>query len=129
MITKKKNHKVLVVDDDPSVIRLVETLLKSRGYQVLTADEAPRGLEVAVKQTPDLIVLDVMMPIINGFNICRLLKSQPNLSHIPIILLTSRSSEEDRQIGLEVGADVYIAKPLNTEEFLGKVKELLGIAE
>ena len=86
------------------------------------------GLEIAMKKQPDLIVLDVMMPIINGFNICRLMKSEETCKHIPIILLTSRVTEEDRRIGQEVGADAYLLKPLNTEEFLYKVKELLGLS-
>jgi len=122
-----KQHRILIVDDDPVMVKLLDKLLQSAGYKVLVSDEAPRGLEVAMKQTPELIVLDVMMPIINGFNICRLLKSQATHKHIPIILLTSRVTEEDRRIGCEVGADAYMVKPLNTEEFLAKVKELLKI--
>lgn len=116
---------ILVIDDDPGHIRLVETLLKSRGYTVLISDEAPGGLELAMKQSPDLITLDVMMPVINGFNICRLLKSQSKHKHIPIILVTSRVTEEDQRIGEEVGADAYLLKPLNSEAFLNKVEELL----
>jgi len=127
MASDKRPHKILIVDDDFGVIRLLDTLLTSKGYEVLAAEEAPLGLDLAMKQKPDLIILDVMMPIINGFNICRLLKSQSGQRQIPIILLTSRASDEDRRIGLEVGADAYLAKPLNTEEFLGKVRELLKI--
>ena len=128
MVEKNKNPRILVVDDDLLVIRLLEKLLVSKGYTVLLADEAPQGLEMAIKESPDLVILDVMMPIINGFNICRLLKSQPNRQNIPIILLTSRATEEDRCIGREVGADAYFSKPLNTEEFLQKVQELLRVS-
>jgi DNA-binding response OmpR family regulator len=126
MTEGNKIHKILVVDDDLGLIKLLGAVLKTKGYDVLTASEAPRGLEMAMKQAPDLIVLDVMMPIINGYNICRLLKSQEKHKHIPIVLLTSRSTEDDRKIGKEVGADAYMAKPLNTEEFLVKVRELLA---
>ncbi len=125
MSQDNKIHKILIVDDDSVVLRLVESLLKNKGYQVTTAFEAPVGLEVAINQRPDLIILDVMMPIINGFNICRLIKSEHGHKHIPIILLTSRASEEDRQIGMQVGADAYMAKPLDTEKLLNTIQELL----
>ncbi len=119
------SKSILVIDDDLGQVRLVETLLRSKGYNVLVADEAPGGLELAMKKSPDLITLDVMMPVINGFNICRLLKSQEELKHIPIILITSRITAEDQRIGEEVGADAYLLKPLNSEQFLIKVEELL----
>jgi DNA-binding response OmpR family regulator len=117
--------KLLVIDDDPSLLKLVETLLKSKGYEVIIANEAPVGLEIAYKTEVDLIILDVMMPVINGFNICRLLKSEESRRHIPVILLTSRSAESDYCIGLEVGANAYLSKPFETKEFLAKVEEIL----
>lgn len=123
---KNKGHKILVVDDDPGFTKLVMGILESNGYEGISSHEAPEGLEIAMKESPDLIVLDVMMPIINGFNICRLMKSEDACKHIPIILLTSRSGEEDQKIGREVGADAYLPKPLNTKVLLDKVKELLG---
>ena len=128
MTKEKKDYRILVVDDDRAHVKLMESVLGSEGYSVILCDEAPCGLEIAMKKQPDLIVLDVMMPIINGFNICRLMKSEETCKHIPIILLTSRVTEEDRRIGQEVGADAYLLKPLNTEEFLYKVKELLGLS-
>ncbi len=121
----EKNRKILVIDDDPTFIKLTSSVLTSKGYEVTIADEAPKGLELAMKQIPDLIILDIMMPIINGYNICRLLKSQEGHRHIPIILLSSRNQVEDRKIGKEVGADGYLTKPLNTNELLSKVQELL----
>jgi len=122
-----KDYLILVVDDDRSHIKLMEKLLGAEGYNVVVCDEAPNGLEIAMKRRPNLIVLDVMMPIINGFNICRLIKSEEECKHIPIILLTSRVTEEDQKIGQEVGADAYLLKPVNTQEFLNKVRELLGV--
>jgi two-component system cell cycle response regulator len=127
MNAEKKTKKILVVDDDPVVIRLMERVLITNGFEVVVADEAPRGLEIAMKGGPHLIILDVMMPIINGYNICRLLKSEEGHKHIPIVLLTSRATEEDRRIGEEVGADAYIVKPFDTEDLLTKVKELLKL--
>lgn len=117
--------RILIIDDDPTVIKLTTSILSSNGYDVLSSPEAPAGLEMAMKEKIDLIVLDVMIPIINGYNICRLLKSQEKYKTIPIILLTSRSEDEDRKIGKEVGADAYIAKPLDRENFLTTIKDLL----
>ncbi len=117
--------RILIIDDDLTVIKLAGSILSSGGYDVISSTDAPVGLEMAMKEKVDLIVLDVMIPVINGFNICRLLKSQEKFKKIPIILLTSRAEDEDRKIGLEVGADEYIAKPLNREHFLKTVGELL----
>ena len=119
--------RILVIDDDPTLLKLIQGVLSSNGFEVLSASEAPGGLELAMKQSPDLIILDVMMPIINGFNICRLMKSKHGHKHIPIILLTSRSTEADQKIGQEVGADAYVTKPFKTEELLNKIKELLSV--
>ena len=126
MTEPSKTSVILVIDDDPVHIRLIEKVLTQEGYRVLSTDDAPLGLETAIKERPDLIVLDVMMPIINGFNICRLMKSEEGVKDIPIILLTSRITEEDQRIGWEVGANGYMLKPLNTAEFLTKVRELLS---
>src|SRR3989338_6536909 len=115
-------QKILIIDDDPTLLKLIQAVLNSNGYEVLSASEAPNGLELAMKQKPDLIILDVMMPVINGFNICRLLKAEQKHKHIPIILLTSRSTENDQKIGNEVGADAYFPKPCKIEELLIKIK-------
>ncbi len=117
--------RVLIIDDDAIVVKLAGAILSSAGYDVISSTDAAVGLEMAMKEKVDLIVLDVMLPVINGFNICRLLKSQEKYKKIPIVLLTSRSEDEDRKIGLQVGADEYIAKPLNRENFLNIIKELL----
>ena len=117
--------RILIIDDDLTVIKLAGAILSSGGYEVISSTDAPVGLEMAMKEKVDLIVLDVMIPVINGFNICRLLKSQEKFKKIPIVLLTSRAEDEDRKIGLEVGADEYIAKPLNREHFLNTVSDLL----
>ncbi len=122
-------RKILIIDDDLGVLRLVETLLGAHGYAVSSTNDAAQGLEMAIKTPPDLIVLDVMMPIINGFNICRLLKSQEEAKEIPVVLLTSRSADEDFAIGQEVGANAYLSKPIDTSVFLNKVKELLSVSK
>ena len=120
--------KILVVDDDPVLIRLLGSTLSSKGYEVTTAQQADNGLQCAIHEQPDLIILDVMMPIINGYNFCRLLKNQENQKSIPIILLTARDEMEDVEIGMEMGAEAYLTKPVNMEELFRTIKviETLG---
>ncbi|MCA9409310.1 MAG: response regulator [Candidatus Omnitrophica bacterium] len=118
----KKIESVLVVDDDPVQTRLLESRLKENGYKITVTTEAAEGLQIAMDQKPDLIVLDVMMPIINGYNFCKLLKTEKLDKRIAIILLTSRDDKEDVEIGLEMGADAYLTKPVNIEELLKTIK-------
>ncbi len=125
MCAEPKIRKILVIDDDPVTVKLAEARLQANGYTVLTSTDAPNGLEKAMTLKPDLIILDVMMPIVNGYNFCRLLKSQHEHKGIPIVLLTSRSDEDDKKIGREVGADAYITKPFNIDELLNTIKELV----
>ncbi len=126
MTEPNPTKKVLVIDDDPTDVRLISSLLTSLGHEVVTAADAPAGVELAMSTAPDLIVLDVMMPIINGFNICRLLKSHTDCGYIPIILVTSRATEDDIRIGQEAGADLYITKPVDRERFVAAVSRLLA---
>ena len=126
MHNKETQPHVLIIDDDPVSLRIAQELLISNGYTVSTAAEAADGLEFAIKKKPQLILLDVMMPVINGFNVCRLLKSEQDCMKIPIILVTARSREEDMKIGAEVGADAYVAKPFLAEELLTKVRQLIA---
>ncbi len=122
MPVEHKIKKILVVDDDPTLTTLVSKCLETNGYEVTAVTEAADGLDYAMKNDPDLIILDVMMPVINGYNFCRLLKQEENKKDIPIILLTSRDQIKDIEIGLEMGAEAYLAKPLNTTELLRTIK-------
>ena len=122
MSVEHKIKKILVVDDDPTLTTLVSKCLETNGYEVTAITEAADGLDYAMKHDLDLIILDVMMPIINGFNFCRLLKQEENKKDIPIILLTARDQIKDIEIGLEMGAEAYLAKPLNTTELLRTIK-------
>ena len=115
--------KILVVDDDPTQTKLLQGVLTQNGYAITVAQEAADGLNIAIKSQPDLILLDVMMPVINGYNFCRLLKQEKK--HIPVILLTSRDDVDDIKIGKEMGADVYLTKPVDTEILLKELKRLL----
>lgn len=121
----EKAKRILVVDDDPVLIKLVGSSLKKEGYDVTTAIEAADGLQIAMDQKPDLVVLDVMMPVINGYNFCRLLKAEQGKHGSAIIFLTSRNKKSDINIGMEMGADAYLTKPVNTQELLAEVSRLL----
>lgn len=125
MKTSDQKKKVLVVDDDPGHVKLLNDVLTDKGYQVLKSTEAAEGLELALKNNPDIILLDVMMPIINGYNFCRLLKSENEKNDIPVIFLTSRDTKEDMEIGREMGANAYLTKPVDMNELLNTMEQLL----
>jgi two-component system, OmpR family, alkaline phosphatase synthesis response regulator PhoP len=118
--------KILVVDDEPDVISLLTLMLKSQGYNVITAGDGQEGLEKARKENPDLILLDVMLPKMDGYKVARMLKFDENFSAIPIILLTAKIQEKDRQTGLEMGANDYMTKPFDTALLLSKIKAILS---
>jgi DNA-binding response OmpR family regulator len=113
-----KIKKILVVDDDPAMTTLLTKVLQEHDFEVKAVNEAVEGLEYAMGHKPDLIILDVMMPIVNGFNFCRLIKQEQDQKDIPILLLTARDQLKDIEIGLEMGAEAYLTKPLNVEELL-----------
>jgi len=122
MSDKRSIKKILVVDDDPTLTVLLSKCLKDNGYEVTAVNEAEKGLEYAMVKNPDLIILDIMMPIINGYNFCRLIKQEEAQKNIPIIMLTARDQTKDIEIGIEMGAEAYLAKPLNTTELLKLIK-------
>ncbi len=125
MPTKETRKRILIIDDDPVQTKLLEKRLPENGYAVLTATKAANGLQLAMDKYPDLIILDVMMPIINGYNLCQLLKKEEKHKTIPIILLTSRDKEKDIAIGHDVGADDYLVKPVNLPVLLEKIRSLI----
>jgi len=117
---------ILVVDDSPTDLRLMTApLQQSRGYRVLTAADGEEALEKAAREHPDLIVLDVILPKKNGFQVCRQLKTAPDTQDIKILMLTSKSQDSDRFWGLNQGADEYMTKPFEDEELLANVARLL----
>ena len=111
-----------MVDDDPNVVELARLYLQRDGYRVLTAFDGADGLASAREERPDIVVLDVMLPRINGLDVCRALREE---SQIPIIMLTARVEEEDRLTGLELGADDYITKPFSPRELAARVRAVL----
>lgn len=120
---------ILVIDDNPTDLKLIASILASKGYNVSAISDAPEGIESIMKIMPALIVLDVMMPIINGYNVCRLIKDQKEYAHIPIILLTSRTTEDDHRIGREAGANAYMRKPFKSQELLSLVERFVNLQD
>jgi CheY-like chemotaxis protein len=118
-------EKLLIVDDDPDTLRLVGLMLERQGYQVITASDGPKAIELAVKELPDLILLDVMMPGMDGVEVAQKLRSGDTTEDIPIIMFTAKSQLEDKITGLEAGADIYLTKPTQPRELFAQVKALL----
>ena len=116
---------ILVVDDDPSVLRSVSRLLRSDGYEVAVADSSTEALRVLMHVQPDLVLLDVMMPAIDGYGVCEYLKKMPETRRTPVILLTALDGTDDRVRGFEVGADAFLSKPFERMELLARVRSLL----
>ena len=117
--------KILVVDDDPLIIKLVEKLLVHSGFKIITAANGESGLQKVREEEPDLVILDVNMPKIDGLEVCRRLKRSEQTRLIPVILLTSQDYVDDKITGLKTGADDYITKPFNTKEFVARVKGMI----
>jgi twitching motility two-component system response regulator PilH len=118
-------EKILVVDDSPTELNLIVAPLKNKGYSVTTAADGEEALEKIDREQPDLIVLDVVLPKKNGFQICRQLKTSPATQDIKILMLTSKNQESDKFWGLKQGADLYMVKPFQEDEFLANIAELL----
>ncbi len=120
------NEKILVVEDDPISLRLIHYTLQHEGYQVLTALNGLEGLKIAREEKPDLIVLDVMLPGIDGFEVCHRLRAEPETAQLPVLMLSAKAQEIDKTTGLKVGADDYLAKPASPSEIVSKIKNLLA---
>jgi len=121
--------RILCVDDEPANLRLLEALLVPRGYEVIKTQRGETALETISEQKIDLILLDVMMPEINGFDVCRTIKENEKYRHIPVVLITALRSKEDRIKGIEAGADDFISKPFDHGEILARIKMLLKIKD
>lgn len=118
--------KILIVDDEKDIVETLSFLLKSKGYDVISAHDGEEGLKLAKEENPNLIILDVMMPKINGYKICRLLKYDAKYKNIPIIMVTARSQDNDKLIGEETGANEYITKPFEFSNVLEIISKYTG---
>ncbi|MBE7556451.1 MAG: response regulator transcription factor [Anaerolineales bacterium] len=117
--------RILVVDDDKQIVRLVQSYLERASYQVLTAYDGETALHTIRRERPDLVVLDLMLPNRDGWEVTRTIRSDPGLAGLPIIMLTARVEDTDKIVGLELGADDYIAKPFNPHEVVARVRAVL----
>ena len=116
--------KILLVDDEAALVEMMKMRLEANGYEVISAYDGEEALEKAKKEGPDIIILDLMLPKLDGYKVCRLLKFDEKYKSIPIIMLTARAQKSDVEMGSKVGADAYITKPFEASILLGKIKEL-----
>lgn len=118
--------KILVVDDVPQNVRLLEAVLVPRGYQVLTANDGISALELVEAEQPDLILLDVMMPRLSGYDVCQKVRENPAWAGVRIIMLSAKGRDVEVNKGMAVGADAYVTKPFSTKDLMATVREMLG---
>jgi DNA-binding response OmpR family regulator len=119
-----KETKILVVDDEPSITKSIQYSLEKEGYQVIVAHTGPDGVELAKQHKPNLVILDVMLPDLDGYEVCRMIRAE---MPVPIIMLTAKGEEIDKVVGLEIGADEYVTKPFSLRELQARVKALLRL--
>jgi DNA-binding response OmpR family regulator len=119
-------RKILVVDDEVAIVRVLKDRLEVEGFEVLTAYDGLQGVEIAQKEQPDLIIMDITMPNMDGLTAARLLREKPETAHIPIVMLTARGQETDEQAGYQAGAVLYLMKPFSTRQLVREIRKILG---
>jgi two-component system phosphate regulon response regulator PhoB len=117
--------KILIVEDDRDIVEMVEYNLQEEGYVTISALNGEDGVNLARSEQPDLIILDIMLPVIDGFEVCRALKRDDKTVHIPIIILSAKSQETDKVVGLELGADDYVTKPFSPRELIARIRAIM----
>ena len=120
------SKRILIVEDDPSVLRATSYILEKEGYEVLTAQNGLEGLRKAKQDNPDLLILDVMLPGIDGFEICHSLRAESQTAQLPILMFSAKGQQADKDTGLRVGADEYLTKPVERSVLISKVEALLA---
>ena len=118
--------KVLIADDEPNILFSLEFLMRREGFEVIVARDGQQALAATVRDHPDLVVLDVMMPLMSGFDVCQQVRATEEISDIPILLLSARGRETDIAKGMAMGATAYLVKPFSPRELARRVRELLG---
>ena len=118
--------RILAVDDEPHILRLVSFSLSSKGFEMLEASDGLSALEIAEREKPDLVLLDVMMPVLDGYETCRRLKANPETADIPVVMLSAKSQKAEQAVGLQAGAIDYICKPFTPKDLVEQVRGFLG---
>lgn len=118
--------RILIVDDEPNIVLALEMLMKREGYEILSVGDGEAAVEAAATFRPDLILLDVMMPRMDGYEVCQRIRADASLKGVFVVMLTAKGREVEREKGLALGADLYISKPFSTREVVRKVKEVLA---
>ena len=119
------SHKILIIDDDCNMLKLAKHNLEKEGYTVLTSDSGSEGLIMARKEMPDLLVVDLLLPKMDGYSVTRMLRYDEKFKRLPIIMLTGKTTDKGRDLGQQVGVDVFLSKPYQPAVLLEKIKELL----
>lgn len=120
-------HKILIVDDDPNILLSLEFLLRKNNYQVYIARNGMEALSAIEQELPDIVLLDVMMPDLDGYEVCEFIRKNETYAHAKVIFISARSKESDIEKGYEMGADLYVVKPFSTRTLLEKITELVAI--
>lgn len=119
-------HRILIVDDEPNIVVPLEFLMRREGYEVQIAADGEAALDALAKAPPDLVILDVMLPKVSGFEVCRRIREDPRRSGLKILMLTAKGRESEMAKGLDLGADLYVTKPFSTRDLVAQVRRLLG---
>ena len=119
------DEKILIIEDDQDIVEMLEYNLREEGYDTFSALNGKDGIALAKKEQPNLIILDIMLPILDGFEVCRMLKSDEIAAQIPVIILSAKSQETDKIVGLELGADDYVTKPFSPRELIARIRAIL----
>lgn len=122
----KREKKVLIVDDEPNIIMSLDFLIRKEGYELFMARNGAEAMEQVEKHLPDLIILDIMMPDIDGYEVCRQIKNNEKTAHIKIVFLSAKSKQSDVQKGLDLGADKYITKPFSTKFLMKEINAIIN---
>jgi DNA-binding response OmpR family regulator len=118
--------KILIVDDEPNIVAAIEFLLQRGGHEVLVARDGEKALEIIGGRVPDLVILDIMMPLRSGYDVCRRIRERDEWRHIKVVMLSAKGRDAEVGKGLAMGADLYVTKPFSTRELMAKIEELLG---
>ena len=122
-------EKILIIEDEKDIVKMLDYNLKKEGFRALSANNGEDGLDMARKENPDLVLLDLMLPEMDGLDVCKAIKNDTKTAHIPIIILTAKAQEADKVVGLELGADDYVTKPFSPRELIARIKAVLRRAK